>query len=396
MKVERPSQVVVEALPENTPASVAVVTDAIYPYFMGGKEVLYHHVASGLFERGIEVHLYTMNWWGGPSHKVEAGIHYHALCRVYELYHGTRRSILEAVMFALACLRMVGGRYDLIYADHMPHLQLFTIRIVASIRRVPLVVTFHEVWGREYWRKYLGPLGIIAAAIENSTMRLPDHLVTVSNNNARELESRGVPDGRITVIPPGIDLETIASAPQSLQHYDFLFVGRLLEHKHVELILEGMAALLQEGLGATCAVVGEGPEQQSLMKMRTQLCLDESVTFVENLPHHRDVYSLMKSATALVLPSVREGFGIVVAEAIACGLPVITTDHPENRAQDLVDNGVTGWLCSPTSDGIGEAMRDAMTGGADQRLPSPEARARNDWASIVSRLIEVFTRTSRK
>lgn len=384
------------SLPEGAPAVIAVVTDAMYPYFMGGKEVLYHHVTSGLSRRGMEVHLYTMDWWGGPSHKVESGIHYHALCRKYELYHNERRSIFEAVMFAFACFRMIGGRYDLIYADHMPHLQLFTLRVVASIRRVPLVVTVHEVWGLEYWRKYLGPLGFVAAAIENATVRLPDHLITVSDENARELVSRGVSVDRVTVIPPGIDLEKIIEAPPAIQHYDFIFVGRLLEHKRVEQLIEGIATLKKEGIEATCAIVGEGPEQDSLNALSAHLDLEDQITFIPKIFNHEGVFSLVKSATVFVLPSVREGYGIVVAEAIACGTPVITTNHAGNRSQDLVEDGVTGWVCAPTREGVTQSMRDAMTGGAPSRMPSLDARSRNDWISIVSSLTDVFATASRE
>jgi len=392
---DRLSQSVTGPLLAGCPAVVAVVTDALYPYFMGGKEVLYHHVTAGLAEQGIEVHLYTMHWWSGPANKVEGDIQFHALCRVYALYNKSRRSILEAVMFALACLRLIGRRYDLIYADHMPHLPLFTIYLVSKVRRVPLVVTWHEVWGREYWHEYLGALGVVAAAIERITMRLPDHLVTVSAETARQLERHGIPADRITVIPTGVDLATIASAPLSLQHYNFLYVGRLLEHKRVEQLIEGIAALRSEGITATCAIVGEGPEQENLAALRTQLGVDHLVTFLPNLPNHAAVFGLMKAATAFVLPSVREGFGIVVAEAIACELPVITTDHPDNRAQDLVEDGVTGWICPPNVEGIKTALRDAMTGGATRRIPGPEARSRYDWHSVVTSLIEVFANSSR-
>ena len=67
--------------------------------------------------------------------------------------------------------------------------------------------------------------------------------------------------------------------------------------------------------------------------------------FYGSLEHTRDVYGLIKSSSVFVLPSVREGFGIVVVEALACGVPVITTDHPDNQARLLVEDGVTGWLC---------------------------------------------------
>jgi glycosyltransferase involved in cell wall biosynthesis len=395
MSEETKKLLVSEPLPSGCPAVVAVVTDAMYPYFMGGKEVLYHHVVRGLAERGLEVHLFTMHWWNGSANKVEGGVHYHALCRVYALYHGTRRSILEALMFSLACLRLIGHRYDIIYADHMPHLPLFTIRLIASVRRVPLVVTWHEVWGYAYWREYLGPLGAIAATVEAISMKLPDRLIAVSGEVSKQLQARGVPANRITVIPNGVDLALITSVTASPQHYDFLFVGRLLEHKRVDQLIEAVASLYAEGINATCAIVGEGPEEPRLKSLRVRLGVVNQVTFIANLPDHAEIFGLMKSAKVLVLPSVREGFGIVVAEAIACGLPVITTNHQENHAQELVEDGVTGWICAPTVDGIAEALRDALAGGAARRVPDPGVRERYDWRSFTARLIDVFVDSSR-
>ena len=75
---------------------------------------------------------------------------------------------------------MVKYNYDVIEADHMPYLQLLPLRIVASIRRVPFVVTWHELWGPKYWRQYLGTqLGVIAAGIERLATRLPGMIIAV-------------------------------------------------------------------------------------------------------------------------------------------------------------------------------------------------------------------------
>ena len=377
------------------PGVVAIVTDAVYPYLMGGKEVLYHHVTAGLAARGVEVHLYTMKWWDGPDDTMVDGVHYHALCKRYDLYTDTRRSIREAVMFSLACMRLVFGRYDLIYADHMPHLQLFSIRVVALVRRVPLVVAWHEVWGRDYWRQYLGRLGAIAAGVEHVTMRLGDHVVTPSEETARKLREHGVRSERVTVVPHGLDLAEIDAAPAATDHYDFVFVGRLLEHKHAEMVVEGVAELRARGLRSTCAIVGDGPERARIVELASSLGVSEDVSMLDNMSEHAEIFGLMKSATVVVLPSVREGYGIVAAEAIACGTPVITTNHPDNHAQHLVADGVTGWLCEPTAEGVSDAMRDALAGGAARRVPSVEARRRRDWDAAVESLIEVFARCTR-
>ena len=91
----------------------------------------------------------------------------------------------------------------------------------------------------------------------------------------------------------------------------------------------------------------------------------DRVQFFGALEQHADVYGLIKSSGVFVLPSVREGFGIVVVEALACGVPVITTDHPDNQARLLIEHGVTGWLCAPSGAGLAEAIRESRRGLAD-------------------------------
>jgi glycosyltransferase involved in cell wall biosynthesis len=109
------------------------------------------------------------------------------------------------------------------------------------------------------------------------------------------------------------------------------------------------------------------------------------VSFFGSLDRHADVYGLMKSSSVFVLPSVREGFGLVVVEALACGVPVITTDHPDNQARLLVEHGVTGWLCSPTGRGLAEAIRESRRVRADLTRAA-DTLGHCDWDRIVSRL----------
>jgi glycosyltransferase involved in cell wall biosynthesis len=368
-----------------------MVTDAIYPYHMGGKETRTRQLSTRLAAGGTEVHVFTMNWWRGPAYRVEDGVHYHALCRAYPLYSGSRRSILEAVMFALGSFRLIAHRFDVIEADHMPHLHLFPIRVVAWLRRVPLVSTWHEYWGTAYWREYLGPLGVVAGAIEKVAMRLPDHLIAPSPETAARLVEHGVANGSVTLIPNGIDLVAIEAARAAAGGVDVLYVGRLLAHKRVELLLESIVALRTEGTTITCAIVGEGPERARLRDVVNEHQLGDQVRFLDNLDD-ADLFGLMKASSLFVLPSVREGFGIVVAEAMACGVPVITTCHPDNHAQALVDEGTTGWLCEATAESLSAALRRALSERGVVR-PSGRVAERFDWQVSVATLVELFERS---
>ena len=85
---------------EDRRAIVALVTDAIYPYFRGGKEVRYHEVAQRL-ARLADVYVFTMKWWDGPSTRHEGPVTFRATSRLYPMYSGERRSYREALFFAI-------------------------------------------------------------------------------------------------------------------------------------------------------------------------------------------------------------------------------------------------------------------------------------------------------
>lgn len=371
-----------------------MVTDAVYPYHLGGKEVRYHQLARGLVRRGVEVHVFTMHWWQGPAHRVDDGVHYHALCRRHRLYRGRRRSIAQAVLFSLACLRLVRYRFDVLEADGMPLLQLFPLHLVAALRRMPLVVTWHEFWGRETWRRYLGAAGQVAAFVERRAVRIGDVLVTPSPGTGERLIAQGISPRRVRLVPNGIDLDVLDSVPPSPLAFDLLFVGRLIEHKHVDLLLMAIAELQRAGRAVSCGVVGDGPERAALETLAERLGVD-GVRFLGALDDQAGVYGLMKAARVFVLPSTREGYGIVVAEAIACGLLVVTSDHPDNHARHLVEPGVTGWRCDATVPALAAAIARALsctpgTTAPPTAAPPPGVRRAHGWAESVELELEVF------
>ena len=162
---------------------IAIVSDAIYPYNKGGKEKRIFEISTRLANAGNEVHIFTMKWWKEKTnHKIENNVNLHAISPLYPLYSGKRRSIKQATYFALSCFRLLREKFDIIEADHMPHLVLFSLKIVTLLKRKKLYATWNEVWGKSYWVEYLGHLGAIAYIIEWISARLPDKIIAVSEH----------------------------------------------------------------------------------------------------------------------------------------------------------------------------------------------------------------------
>lgn len=323
----------------STSPTVAFVSDAIYPYNKGGKETRLYEVTTRLAAEGYDVHIYCMQWWKGSSDRVENGVYLHGICPYIPLYDGQRRSIKQGVLFGLSCFKLLTAKFDVVDVDHMPFFPLYSMRIVCWLKGKKMIATWHEVWGKEYWQSYLGGVkGIVAWWIERVSAFFPDIIIAVSEMTAERVKRQLGFTKKIVVVPNGIDLSLITKAPKSVTQSDLIYAGRLLQHKNVDVLLQAVALLKKEYPNLKVIIAGDGPEKDNLVKLSKDLSIEKNVTFLPFQENIQDLYGLMKSSKVFVLPSTREGFGLVVLEANACGIPVITSDHQDNAARFLITN----------------------------------------------------------
>src|SRR5215469_6850495 len=235
--------------PEAREPHVALVIDAVFPFHLGGREVRYHEFTKRLSEHA-SVHVYTMQWWDVPRIWTDGNVTFHAISRCHPMYRNGRRSLKQASFFALGCLRLLWQRFDILSADHIPYCQLLVLRLIATLKRKRFVVTWHEVWGRESWTNYLGWIGLGAWLTECLAVRLPDSIVAASVQTEQRLRtiigSRSRP--LITVAPNGVDLDAINTTLPAESATDLVVVGRLVNHKRVEMLLDAVALLHAKGI----------------------------------------------------------------------------------------------------------------------------------------------------
>lgn len=364
---------------------VAFVTDSVFPFRQGGKEIRYHALATRL-AKVADVHVYTSRSWQGPRAVERGGVTYHAICPDVPMYRDGRRSLVQAAVFGLASTTMLWRRFDALEADQIPYLPLFVLRVVCTLRRKRLCATWHEVWGEAAWRDYLGRVGTLAARVERWALLTPDTLIAASEGTAERVRAvRGARGGRVVVAPNGLDLDLIEAAAPAATTSDVIFVGRLLGHKNADVLLAAVALLRDRGTEVTCRMVGSGPELPALRLRAQKLGIAHQVEFLDAVATPTELYGLLKASRLFVLPSVREGFGIAVLEAIACGLPVITSDHPDNLARHLVEDPAVGQVCPPRPLELADAIDVALT----HREELPESARRGavagyDWDSVVT------------
>jgi glycosyltransferase involved in cell wall biosynthesis len=372
---------------------IAYVYDALYPFRQGGAERRYHELARRM-AADHEVHMVS---WGHPAPVPAAldGLTVHAVGRAPELYGDDgRRTVREAAAFAVrlvpALLRL---RVDVIDCSATPYLPVYGCAAAARATRTPLVVTWHEYWG-EYWHSYLPDRPLVARAAQLAEARcrsLGDRVVAVSAFTAR----RVAVDGRgpaPQVVGNGVDLASIDAASPAADEIDVLFVGRLIADKRVDDLLRALARLRSDGLEVRAAVVGDGPERTNLAALAAGLGLGPKVRFTGHLPTP-EVFGLMRRAKLLVLPSVREGYGITVVEAQAAGAVPVVVRSPMSAAAELVRDGVDGRLADPTPDSLAVAMGVLLRSpGERSRLRGAARRAAEDrdWGRAADAMQAVY------
>jgi glycosyltransferase involved in cell wall biosynthesis len=369
-------------MPEQQPMKIAFVYDVIYPYVKGGVEKRVWELSVRLAERGHDVHIFGMKYWDGDDILIREGVILHGVCPARPLYANGRRTVGEAIGFGIRLIpHMRKYRFDLIDCQQFPYFSCLSAKAVSLFWKTPLVITWHEVWG-DYWYTYLGRAGAMGVFIERRVARLTPHVIAVSKTTKEQLIPVCGPK-TIAIIPNGVDQKRIAAIPPAVDRSDLIFAGRLIREKHADLLVRAFAILSEEHPGLTLLILGDGPERESLSGLIREKGLSERVRIRGFEAEHEDLIARIKASKIFVLPSTREGFGITALEALACGLPVVTIDHPANAIREIITEK-NGFLSSLSAEDLADKIRQALTHHVEMRDACTATAAAFDWDRIAA------------
>jgi glycosyltransferase involved in cell wall biosynthesis len=297
----------------------------------GGAEIHLHAVFGRLAARGHQVTLVTSGWEGAPPRTTLDGMEV--------IRTGGRHSYLLA---APPLLRRL-------LKDQPPHLlveDLNKVPLFAPLwSPVPVLLLVHHLFGRVAFQEASFPLALATWLLERPIPRVyrGTPAVAVSRSTATDLEVRGLSPERITVIPNGIEVGelTPVSPGGRFPEPTLLYLGRLQRYKRVDLILQALARLRDEGVGARLLVGGKGEHRGELESLTQRLDLGDRVQFL-GFVSEAEKLDLFRRSWVHVLTSPKEGWGISAMEAAGCGTPTVASDSPGLR--DSVRNGETGVL----------------------------------------------------
>jgi len=367
---------------------IAFIYDVIYPYVKGGVEKRVWELAVRLSRRGHDVHLFGMKFWDGEDILIRDGIILHGVCPAQKLYTGSRRSLWQPLYFSLCLiLPLLKEKIDIIDCQQFPYFSCFSAKFVSLLKKVPLVITWHEVWGT-YWYEYLGWRGFGGKCTERLVARLTSNTIAVSKTTANNLEILGI-SSNIDIIPNGVELQRIRSIRPSDSVSDVIFVGRLIREKHADFLIQAFSNLLTDKPALKLTIIGEGPEHDSIVKQINEYFINNQVHLIGFQENYDEIIAHMKSSKIFVLPSTREGFGISALEALACGLPVVTIDHSANAIRDLI-NGNNGFLCSLSAEDLADTIRLALQSYKEMRESCILSATAFDWEHITVDIEEFY------
>ncbi len=212
-----------------------------------------------------------------------------------------------------------------------------------------------------------------ARAVAGPIFRSAAQVTVISTPLVERVERLGVPRTRITVLPMPVSADRFSRPARSERVTDqLLFVGRLIERKGASYAVHALAELRRQGRAVHLTIVGDGPDRAQLEALVRELDLQDGVTLAGALSHDA-VAEHYRRAALLLMPAVtdwkgeQEGFGMVLVEAMASGLPIVATRS--GGIIDVVRDGVTGLL-------VEERDASAIAAAAARLLDDPVLASR--------------------
>ncbi|WP_457189443.1 glycosyltransferase family 4 protein [Nocardioides sp. P5_E3] len=310
----------------------------------GGAERYLEKMAQGLVERGVRVTIFCAAHAAAPPDEVVDGVRF--------IRRGSKLTVYSEGFRALARGRL--GHVDVV-VDVQNGLPFFT----RAATRAPVVVLVHHVHREQWPVVYPGLVGRVGWAIEHGLaprLYRSCQYVAVSRATRDELVPLGVDRRRIAVVHNGTD-PIVPTGVGKSAHPTLAVVGRLVPHKQVEHAIDAALALRDDHPGLRLHVVGSGWWGAELHRYAADRGAGDTVVFEGHADENRK-HEVYEQAWALALPSLKEGWGLVVGEAGMHRTPTVAY-RSAGGTRESIAHDVSGLLVDEPRDFV-DALRDLL------------------------------------
>jgi glycosyltransferase involved in cell wall biosynthesis len=342
----------------------------------GGSEVHAAEIAKLWSEAGIEVVMRTSYAQGHPPTEVRNG---------YQVIRKAGRYLVFPRAAGSEALHRYGKRDGLVEIwNGMP----FFSPLWAT---GPRVVFLHHIHA-DMWKMVLPPnLATLGDTVERRVapwLYRRSRMITLSPSSKAEMLEVGFKDELVEVVPPGIDTRFTPGGERNPTPL-VVGVGRLVPVKRFDRLIRAVVAARRSAPELELMLVGTGPDKGDLEQLVESLDASSFVRFAGRVDDERlvDIY---RSAWAVTSASVREGWGMTITEAAACGTPSVVTRIPGHT--DAVVDGVSGLLADDEADLARHLARVATDPKLRERLSAGarEVAGGFTWTNTATRVLETL------
>ena len=335
---------------------IALVYDCLYPQTVGGAERWLRELALTLAEDHEVTYLTRRQWERGEDPGLE-GVECVAVSPPGELHlsDGKRRVVPTILFGAGVFLHLVRNRrrYDVVHCLSYPYVSLLGARLALAGRasRTRLYCEWLECLTDGYWRGYGRWSGNLGKALQRTCVRMTPRAIAFSDHTRRRLRECGF-SGSVEVVGGlamgcrggGSGATANGAAPL------VLFAGRHVPDKGIRALLEALVIARRSQPDLQAVIVGDGPERAAVLEDIARLHLATAVS-APGFVSREELDDLLARATCLAYPSIRDGYGMVVAESMAAGVPAVVCRAPDNASTELIEEGVNGAIAEDASPG---------------------------------------------
>jgi glycosyltransferase involved in cell wall biosynthesis len=380
---------------------IMISSDLAYPIIGGGESYIIN-LGSRLVELGHEVHWLTSKIPNTKPHEIFEGIHIHRIPIFFPKHYvfpGRQSFFLTSIL------------YGINLAKQMDVLQFNTLVpapfswIIAKYTRKPSLLFCHELFGVKLWRKIGQNLfeKTVYPVMEKLIATAPyDWFACPSEYSKKTLINYGAPAEKITVIPHGINFKlfhprlsdelkkkfNLEDKKPLIGYTGRLKIGGTGQSKNLIMLLKALKIVVKK-IPDAVLVLG-GPDFEEISKVIMKLGLEKNIVYTGPRPYN-EVPKFMAMVDLVVCPAISEGFCFMLAEASACGKPVVATNAGAHT--DRVINNKTGILTSVSPESFAQGIVKLLENPKEaERFGKNGARftKKFTWKKSVKKHLEIY------
>lgn len=343
---------------------------------VGGQERTLTDKANFLASRGHQVMFVTYEHEGPLAYQLDASVEHRDLhCHVFTLYrYPLWRRFFEMLRLKRQFRDRLRGVQEQFRPDAVvvaiPNTENFICDVMRVAGATPVVVESHLAYGHDVIRRGVTEKWLYRIFNPRKAIARAQLLIALTEGDARCWREQGM--RRVTVIPNPVTSypEAIPQLPSSVSAPRIICVGRLTPQKRIDRLIDAFALIAGEFPAWHVDIFGEGELKEQLLRQIADKGLGGRVRI---LPPTGDIYSEYLRSQLFVLCSDFEGFGLVIVEAMACGMPVVVTDCPYGPSE-IIEDGISGLLSRLDAEDLAVKMARVMADDALRLAMGRQAR----------------------